>query len=283
MLPLYPPVWLASTPAANRRLCPRDNLAPPSRFYRNSTQLQAYVASSDAGDAFGIAVVRSGDAQFDANARSVTDAAGRLTLDHSSPMYVGASDTTPLHATLSAIVIALELLLSWHGDDAPVILRIAHAPSMAAVAGTWAPPCSLSPLMARVLRLLRETRAQRVYVWLAGFDVNRPYPWGERAIALASYGDSHGWWGDLPPPYANAQPRAPAHPPWSDDTECPVCLDEFDDMWPSGQPKSRAPPGRWACTHAICRACDAKVQAGHNGGDTRCPLCRSQRHVFLQP
>ena len=119
-----------------------------------------------------------------------------------------------LSRLLSAIAVTLELLLERHGDDAPVILRIAHAPSMAAIAGTWAPPPALARLMTRILRmilrLLRDVRAKHVFVWLAEFDVRRRYPWGERALALASYGAGRGAWGSLPPAYAAAAPRAPA-------------------------------------------------------------------------
>ena len=50
-----------------------------------------------------------------------------------------------------------------------------------------------------------------------------------------------GAWGSLPPAYATAAPRAPADPPWSDDDDCPVCLEAFEDMWPSARARSRAP------------------------------------------
>ena len=110
------------------------------------------------------------------------------------------------------------------------------------------------------------------------------YTWGERVLALASYGADRGVWGSLPPAYAAATPRAPADPPWSDDTDCPICLEAFDDVWPSARARSRAPAGRWACgTHAVCRTCDAAVQSAPNVTATRCPLCRATRHVFMQP
>ena len=142
---------------------------------------------------------------------------------------------------------------------------------MAAVAGTWAPPPTLRPLLARILHLQRMVRAKHVFVWLAGFDVRRLYPWGERAVAYASYAAREGAWGDLPPAYAHVTPRASADPPWSADTECPVCMEAFEDgvysePWPSSKPRSRAPPGRWACgVHALCRTCDKAIQSAPHG------------------
>ena len=172
-------------------------------------------------------------------------------------------------------------MIAAHGGDAPVILRICHSPAAAALAGTWEPPRSVSQLLGGVLRRMRAARVRRRHVWLAGFDAHRPYPWGERASALAAYGATYGLWGSLPPSYARAAPRAPAAPPWVDDTDCPVCLAAYADAWPSPTPTSRAPSGRWNCSHAVCRECDHTIQNAPRS--TRCPLCRATRLVFMQP
>ena len=83
--------------------------------------------------------------------------------------------------------------------------------------------CSLhSRLRAALETQLRATH-QRVGqpVWAAGYDANRLMPWGERATAAASYGESHGHWGRLPQPLTAALPTAPATPPW------------WEAMWPT--------------------------------------------------
>ena len=194
-------------------------------------------------------------------------------------MYVGATAVDPLQATLSALSIALITVESWQDDDAPVILRIGNSAALAAVAGTWEAPRAASRLMSKLLRLLRDTRGRRSYVWLASYDPLGPYPWGERVSALATYSARAGAWGALPPAFSHVVPRAPATPPWAGD-DCPVCLDRYEDDWPSTQRKSRAPPGRWECDHAVCRSCDAMVQAMPRPS---CPLCRASRRVFMQP
>ena len=182
----------------------------------------------------------------------------------------------------------LKRILERHGDDAPAILRIAHAPSIAAVAGTWAPPPALAPLMARILRLLREVRAKHVFVWLAEFDVRRRYPWGERALALASYGANHGAWGSLPPAYATAAPRAPADRHRGRTTlTAPSASKPSMTCGPLPEP---ALARRLADGHAahmrfaafVMPQSDRRSTSQHDCS-TRCPLCRATRHVFMQP
>ena len=77
-------------------------------------------------------------------------------------------------------------MLAAQGGEAPVLLRIADPYAMAVVVqGVMAPPRGVSRLAASVLTRLRAAQADRAHVWVAGFDLDRPYPWGERAQALA--------------------------------------------------------------------------------------------------
>ena len=232
-------------------------------------------------------MIRGGDAERDAHATLVSSAALRTTLNRDCPSYRGATELSPLQAGLAAVLTALEM--ASHIDAAcPLLLRLGDPHAAAIVAGTWA-PSAVSRLGGAIDRRLQVTRRQRHGgVWIAGYPSLRPYGWAERAEALAAYGRSSGFWGDLPPTYASASPRAPAVPEWVSDDHCPVCLDAYTDEWPSPDPNSRAPPGRWACrrdgtdrpvNHAVCRSCDARVQRMPR---PICPLCRADRRVFMQ-
>lgn len=169
---------MAVEAASVRRLCPRDSLAPPAAI--PPTALQVYVAPSADGGAFGIVIVMGGDAERDGAARHLSDAAARVKLRRDAVLYLGATTLSPLQATLSATLIAFDMLTA-HGGVAPAILRICHSPAAAALAGTWASPRSASQLLGGVLRCMRDARVRRCHVWLAGFGAHRPYPWGERA------------------------------------------------------------------------------------------------------
>ena len=165
----------------------------------------------------------------------------------------------------------------------PLILRLGDRGATAIASGAWQLALH-SRLRAALDTQLRATH-QRIGqpVWVAGYDASRLMPWGERATAAASYGESHGHWGRLPQPLTAALPTAPATPPWWEDAadrECPVCIDTMTEPWPSPEDLSRAPPGRWACSHAICRGCDARTQHAPND---RCPLCRAPRKVRMRP
>ena len=164
-----------------------------------------------------------------------------------------------------------------HTDgDAPVVLRFGLPDAAAVAAATWV-PTEARRLQSALLRRIAQTRLDRA-IWIAGYPPLRPFPWAERAIGLADYGWTHGYWGHLPPSYGAATPAAPAAPPW--DPECPVCLDDYTDLFPTPDAHSRAPPRRWACLHAVCRRCDVICQ---NGQNDKCPLCRAQRRVTMLP
>ena len=98
----------------------------------------------------------------------------------------------------------------------------------------------------------------------------------ERARALAFYGRG-GALGSMPASWPSVAAAASVAAQ-TDETSCPVCLDDFADLLPSPDPSSRAPPGRWAeagvrCPHAVCRECDAGLQRS----TARCPICRRAR------
>ena len=187
-----------------------------------------------------------------------------------------------LHATLLGVDAALETFgrLRYHDDTAALVVRVGDSDAAAALAGTFVPHGYRS-LLDRVHASLRRARGFR-HVWIAGFDLLVRFPWGERASALAAYGAGYGFFGDLPPSYALAQPTAPPVPPWADEADCPVCYETYTDVWPSPDGMSRARPG-WACQgrkHAICRDCDRELQ---NRANTKCPLCRAARSFYMQP
>ena len=241
---------------------------PSARFLPTTTQV--YVAASADGAGFGLTLVRGGDAEYDHTAIHVADASGRAPDPH-----------TATSACLFAATAALELLAT-EGPQ-PLILRLGDRGATAIASGAWQPALH-SRLRTALDKQLRATH-QRIGqpVWVAGYDASRLMPWGERATAAASYGESHGHWGRLPQPLTAALPTAPATPPWWEDVadrECPVCIDTMTEPWPSPEDLSRAPPGRWACSHAICRGCDARTQHAPND---RCPLCRAPRKVRMRP
>ena len=273
VLPDIPPLMVQPLrPTARSRGCPRagDTWTPPVVLPAGC--LQVFVSPSERLDAFGITMVVGGDCgRRDRDAQHLTDAAARVTHDRSDPLYLGATRASGLHACLSAVIVALEVLAGQNGD-APVVLRVGEHEAVTAVAGVWCPPRNATQLLSRVLRLLAEARSRRGHVWLATFETviltplfqTAPHPWGERATALADYASTRGCWGDLPPAYAAARPRAPAQPPWADQTDCPVCLMPYPDLWPTPHTSSRVAPGRWACPqeprHVVCRSCDAVIQ-----------------------
>ena len=277
VLPLRPLANVATTALATRRLCPRDDLAPPDHPRRVTAQV--YVAPSEAGDAFGVTIVTGGDSERDLHALHSMDCAGRVALSRTDPTFVGATAHSALQAILTALVHALDLLAA-SGGPAHIVLRVGDAEAAAVVAGAWDPPREALPLHSRVVRLMHEARYARGLLCVAGFDPLGPYFWGMRAEALAEYAAARGAWGNLPPTLANAVVRAPDIPPWSDDPDCPVCLEVYADLWPSPARRSRCPSNRWACyTHAVCRSCDWVIQRSPQGA--RCPLCRADRRVVL--
>jgi len=239
--------------------------------------VQLYVACSDDADAFGASVIVGGDAELDLTAQVAADLAGRLVTDGSHPAFVGADDQSELQVYLVGLVAALEMLAA-RGDTAPLLLRLGSPAAAACVAGVWQPTAA-NRLRSRITTLIRAARESRGRVWVAGYDPLRLHPFGERAAALAYYGARHGFWGNLPASWASATPTAPLQPSWAAE-ECSVCFQDYTDPWPHPQVGARAPPCRWHCDHAVCRACDATVQ---NGVNSRCPLCRAPRRVLMHP
>ena len=261
-------------------MCVRSDVgwAPPSVLPHDAHVV--YVRADAGGSAFGAAVVAHGaDCERDEGAALVCDVAGRVALGQHDCAFVGAVAHTPFTAALVGVVAVLEVLTARGGSE-PIVLRLADRSAAAAVAGVWEPSVE-GRLRARLLKLLLATRRDRD-VWVAGYAANVRYCWGERATALAALASAHGYYGELPPAWGRAAPRAPAVPPWAVEDECPVCYDAYTDSLPTPAPRSCAPPGRWAlpCLHAICRECDAAVQAAHND---KCPLCRAPRRVRMMP
>ena len=272
LLPDQPLICLAVAPLARARRCPRDDWAPPAALPHNVVQL--FVASSEDGDAFGATIASGGDAVLDAAAAHVADIVGRvITDDRDHPAYVGADARSEMQAHLVGVVAGLDALAA-RGDTAPLLLRLSDPAASECVAGVWE-PAAASRLRSRLLNLLNAARAHREHVWVAGFDEHRLHAFGERATALAAFG-SMPRPGGLPLGWV---PAAPPDPLWTGE-DCSVCMETFSSPWPARDARSRAPPYRWHCPHAVCRGCDADIQHAAN---TKCPLCRAHRRVHMHP
>ena len=79
----------------------------------------------------------------------------------------------------------------------PLIVRLPKD-AAAVAAGVWDRPDSRDARtrMMRQWRTASDSRSGQL--WLAGYEKSPHWVWGERAYALASYGDSHGFYGSLP-------------------------------------------------------------------------------------
>ena len=263
-LPELPPAAPALDPLAARRLAPCQELAPPAVLPPGCRQV--YLSSRSDGRAWAFTVVSGGDGETDLHARRDADGSGQV---GSAPR---AGETPCVVAALEGVVAALEQLA---GDTAPAVLRMpmgqpladAHRATML-VAGTWEPPPPMYRQRREIGQMWQAAAAARGgALYLAGYDPTRRYPWGERAAALVS---------------AVGMP-----PPDDPDTTCPMCMEDYVDMWPTPDPLSRAPTGRWDCPsanprlrHALCRECDAAIQA-RPPPLSRCPICRADRMVLM--
>ena len=195
------------------------------------------------------------------------------------PGCLGATSRSLHSATLTAAATALRGLLADGGaPPTPVILRFPTAATAACAANLAPGDPSSRRLLAQVHGLCSELRvATGGSLWLATWPSARPAVWGQRASALALTGH-RGLRSPLTDPEWAGVPLAP--PPAADDDECPVCFDDFTDTLPSQDARSRSRPRLWACNHCICRQCDSEVEASAN---TKCPLCRALRQIFLGP
>jgi hypothetical protein len=138
------------------------------------------------------------------------------------------------------------------GNDAPTssscsVLAPRARPLSRLVSGSQLRLDATSPTVSTTpAHRLCSTQPSSLGRWLPGTSAT--YPWAERAAALSGYTLTHGYWGDLPACYATAAPTAPAVLPWH--TDCPICFEDYTDLFPSSDPHSRAPSGRWACEHS---------------------------------
>ena len=93
LLPDRPPASMAGGALNQRRLCPRESLAPPPMLPPACVQI--YVAPGARGGAFGACTVVGGDAELDDAAQLRSDAAARVVLERSSALYRGATAASP--------------------------------------------------------------------------------------------------------------------------------------------------------------------------------------------
>ena len=229
-----------------------------------------------------------------------TDRGGPVVTDATAAGFLGAPSHDPLSAALTSVAAALTWLASTppapalvraHLDLAAMVLAGVVDPTTCVYASddTVAWPASrgvarLAAHVARAWRAERERRGGRLYLVATDECEGRPY--AERAAALAFYGRMGAVGGVMPAPWVDAAPSTQLPPAGE---HCPVCLADFTDEWPSPDPNSRAPPGRWAdgavrCQHALCRDCDLGVQRASRDVRRRCPECRrARRSVIAAP
>ena len=187
------------------------------------------------------------------------------------------------------LVAACEAMDVLAAETAPLVLRfpvhLASDLALPLVAGTFEPHwVSLQLCVEARRRVSSGLRATGGQLYLAGWDSSRyGFCWGERATTLSKLAADHQACLGTPPPDWAALPIVPAAQDRVDDT-CAICYGEFEDMLPSSLDTSRSPPGRWECSgtmpHSVCRGCDPVIQAAANN---KCPLCRADRWVLLQP
>ena len=183
-------------------------------------------------------------------------------------LIAGAADAP------TAELLAVEEVLSSDvmGTDAFPHGLVLRVPIRVAVllSGMRLPDAARARVCRRVRALwLAAVRRAAGQLWLAG----QPHmsAWRLRADALASAG-SAGPWGAVGARWTGvALSVGPAWP--SDDRECPVCFETFDCVLPAPGPDGRR-AGDFACSHALCGACESALRGRPND---RCPLCRAGR------
>ena len=248
------------------RLAPRPDRAPPASPPAAAIQLYVAMTRSPNTTTWSAVAVQGGDGLTDDHAALVFEAAGPT--DRTTGNW-GCDLTAAIGRALQAAQAAAPM--------APVVLR-ADGPIARTAAG-------LGDCSERDYRRLQQILT---HLYVAGSECDAGLPWADRALALArlclptngaprTWGVAGQTWPALP------QAAPPAQ------TTCPVCLEDLTDPLPTAQWTSQAPVGLggptylYACSHAVCRRCDLRlqhpVQLAPGGPLTvqSCPLCRSPR------
>ena len=244
---------------------PRPDWAPPAS--QPAGTLQIYVGidvgarlNGERRCAWGIVGVANGDGLYD-------DPYDDAPLRRPQPAFEAGAAGVPGSELLETIARELDRLLASR-PPAPVSVRV--PPAFAALfAGL-----SYLPSYPQIRRYLSRARS-RAPLWLSTAAPHAGFPWADRAAAIATLCLPDMVFGDVNPSLAQ---RTRATPPAVE--ECCVCYEDFSDALPSAAMDSPALAGRFACRHALCRACDLSMQ--HRGGTVRCPLCRQPRRFWLQ-
>ena len=292
LLPAMPPADVGLDAVARRRLAPCPDLAPP--LIPPIGVRQCYVSAT--ATTWSVVVLNGGDFERDEHAVHVTDAAGPVVTRCDHAGYRGVDTAHPswdanpvLACALTAVCEALDMLMAPSGgaEQTPAVIRlpvgvIGADPALQILAGTCGPTVNSALFRAAHSRFEAAFHLTGGALYLAGWRGAARVAWGERAIALARLAAD-----TAPPTCFGTPPIAWAGTPLAalpqvNGEECVVCCDAFSSMLPEPDPLSRSPPGRWVapCPHALCRTCDAAVQASAN---PRCPLCRAPRAHFLLP
>jgi len=218
--------------------------------------LQIYLGHRDA--AWGVVGVARGDGAYDDGGQLAFEAGG--TANSALPHTVTHAALTELAHILSA------------RRAAPITLRATTQLAAAAVGvDTTDGSLELYPL----IRRLRDSLSPQARCSISESAPHSHFPWADRALTIATICKPGRHWGTV----SAAQGALPAAVAPTPDS-CAVCLEDFEDMLPSGSLASRAVTGLYACSHATCRRCDHALQRMH---PARCPMCRAPRTVWIPP
>ena len=227
-----------------------------AKLSAGASSIQAYVGYVLRGDscAWGVVILRGGDGVHDDGAQRIVEAGAALT----------QQDPKPHHVAVAATECIVRLLEATGLPAGPTTIRASEA-----VSKVLAGIASIN-FYHHIQRQYRQLN-RRGQVWLGEARPHKGNAWADRALAIAQMcRDPRRRWGVPGPDYSHLPTAtAPA------DTECPVCLNDFSDVLPRPEMTSRATGGLFDCAHAVCRACDTRIQASQNAH--RCPLCRAQR------
>ena len=245
---------------------PRPDWAPPPRPPPATLQIYlGYTRVFSRGArlcAWAIVGVDGGDGLYDDPCAPALPPGPHVAFEAGAAHEVGA----PFAVLLVTVAQELDRLLSAR-PPTPVSIR-APPELAAALAGLTS-----TPAYPQVRRCLDRARA-RAPLWLSGAAAHSGLPWADRAAAIATLCLPDMVFGSVGPALA-LRPHAPMPAP----DECCVCYGDFSEPLPSAAMDSPALAGRFACQHALCRACDLDLQRRPSA--ERCPLCRQPRRVWL--
>ena len=213
-----------------------------------------------------VTVYLNGRARRAQGSSSVWSAVGVVGGDgiHDEAAHLAFEAGAPTEATGLASIAQEALHNAQRLTQVGAAIHVRAPPWMATILAGLDGGASYGPI-AREWETTRATRAG----WLTRAAPYDNLPWADRALTIAELCAPGKAWGAAGPAYA----MGPwASPPVS--TVCAICIDDYDDVLPATGMLAPTAAGHFACTHALCRACDLRVQRSQN---TKCPMCRAPR------